>query len=798
MIATLAIGIGANTAIFSVVDGVLLKALPYPRADALVRVGHTTARRGEELPSAPYLYFTYREGNRTLAGVGLWRAGSATVTGVAAPEEVQSLAVTSEVLPLLGVGPLLGRTFSAEDDLPGARPTVILTWGYWQRRFGGDGSVIGRRILVDGEGREVIGVMPRGFRFLDRAVDVVSPFQLDRSQVELGRYVFQSLARLRPGATLADAGADLARLVPVAIDAFPPPRGYTRARFKQSDLRPRLRPLKEEVTGDLGHTLWVLMGALGLLLLIACANVANLLLVRAEGRKQELAVRAALGAGRGRIARELLIESMLLGLLGGVAGLFVARGGLEALLALRPAGLPRLDQIAIDPRALAFTLALSLLAGLLFGLLPALRYARPSLAPALRSGGRSMSQSRQRHRTQKALVVVQVATALVLLVCSGLMVRTLHALSRVDPGFTHPDEVEMFHLSIPDADVPQAERVTRMQQDLLARITALPGVASAALADIAPLSGATDNDTVLFAEEGAGDHGQPRPLRRFEFISPGLFRTLGTPLVAGRDLSWEDLYGRRMVALVSENLARADWGSAGAALGKRVRASLDDPWREVVGVVGDVHDDGMSRRPTPIVYFPALMDRFWGTPTIVFRSATVLGRSPRAGNEGFRGEVQRAVWEVDPSLPLAEVRTLGDAYRKSLARASFTLVMLGIGSAMGLLLGLVGIYGVIAYSVSERRLEIGIRLAMGAQAGALKTMFVSQGAVLAGAGVGIGLAAALLLTRLMSTLLFGVSPLDPATYAVVTVLLLAVAMLAAYVPARLSTRVDPIQALRGG
>jgi predicted permease len=795
VVLTLALGIGANAAIFSVINGVLLKPLPYPSAHALVAVGHGTVRSADELPSAPYLYFTYREGNRTLAGVGLWRADAVNVTGVGAPEQVQGLAVTYEILSILGVEPLLGRAFSRQDDTPGSRPTVILTYGYWQRRFGGDASVIGRTLLVDGEPLEVIGVMPQRFRFLDRPVDVVYPFQLDRGQVTLGRYVFHSLARLRAGVTLAEARADLARLVPIAIDTFPPPRGYTRKQFQGTRLQPRLTPLQQEVVGDLGQTLWLLMGALGVVLLIACANVANLLLVRVEGRQQELAVRAALGAGWGRIARGLLIESLLLGLLGGVAGLAVAHGGLQVLLALRPANLPRLDEIAIDARVLLFTLAVSLLAGVLFGLLPVMKYVRPRLATALRSGGRSASQSRERHRMQRALVVVQVAMALVLLVSSGLMIRTLQALSHVDPGFTHPEQIQMVRVAIPSADVPQPERVTRMQNDIVEKIAAIPGVVSVAFGDIPPMAGGKDSDTVLMTE--GQDHPRaPRPLRRFEFISPGFFRTLGTPLIAGRDLTWEDLYGKRTVALVSESLARADWGSPAAALGRRVRASPDDPWREIVGVAGDIHDDGVSRRPPPIVYFPALMDRFWSRPTLVFSSATFLIRSARAGSESFVGEVGRAVREVSASLPVAEVRTLDDVYRRSLARMTFALVMLGIAGAMGLVLGLVGIYGVIAYAVSQRTLEIGIRLALGAQAGELKRMFVYEGAVLAGGGVAAGLAAAVALTRLMSSLLFGVSPLDPVTYAMVTCVLIAVAMLAAYLPARRSTRVDPIEVLR--
>jgi putative ABC transport system permease protein len=796
VMATLAIGIGASTAVFSVVDGVLLKPLPYPDSDALVSVGHISPRSGDELPSAPYLYFTYRDENRTLKGVGLWRTVTANVTGMGEPEQVPAVAVTSEILPILGIEPLMGRSFSRRDDSPESPPTVVLTYGYWQRRFGADPSVIGRKLLIDGMYQEVIGVMPRSFRFLDRPSDLIVPFQFDRSQVTLGRYSFPSLARLRPGVSLTQAKADVARLVPIAIDSFPPPPGYAREQFRSAPVVPHLKPLKQELVGDFSRMLWVLMAALGLVLLVACANVANLLLVRAEGRRQELAVRAALGAGWRRIARELLIESLVLAVLGGAAGVLVAYGGLKMLLALHPANLPRLEEIGMDARVLLFVLGASLSAGLLFGLLPVVKYANPRLASALRSGGRSATRTRSRHRVQAALVVIQVAIALVLLIGSGLMLRTFRALSRVPPGFTRPEAVQMVHVSISSSDAQEPEAVTRMQQEIVRRIGEVSGVESVALADIPPLAGGNASDTVLIAEGKTSPPGRLRRLRRFEFISPGFFRTLGIPLVAGRDLTWEDLYGKQAVALVSENLARDDWGSAAAALGKRVRASPDDPWREIVGVVGTLRDDGPSRKPPPIVYFPALLDRFWSQPTIAIRSATFVIRSPRAGRESFLNEIRQAVWKVNANLPLAQFRTLGEVYRRSMASTSFTLVMLAAAGGIGLLLGLIGIYGVIAYAVSQRNAEIAIRVALGAGAGELERMFVYQGVVLAGLGIAAGLVSAAALTRLMSSLLFGVSPLDPMTYTVVAFILISVAMLASYLPARRSARVDPVEALR--
>lgn len=800
--ATLAIGIGANTAMFTVVNGVLMKPLPYPNAGDLVSVGHRLPVEGDNLPSAPFLYFTYRDQNRAFENIGLWIAGHANVTGVAAPEQVRALAVTAEILPALGVAPILGRTFTRKDDVPGARNTVVLTHGYWQRRFGGDTTILGRTLRVDGEPYEVIGIMPAGFRFLDEPVDIVYPFQLDRNQVALGRYTFRSLARLRPGFTLAEAAADADRMIPLAIDAFPPPPGDSRERFKSTPLRAHLEPLKAEVVGDIGRTLWVLAGALAIVLLIAGANVASLILVRTEGRRQELAVRAALGAGRGRIARELLVESVSLGLVGGVLGIGVAYTAVQVLRLLDPPHLPRLADITVDPWVWLFALCLSVLAGLLFGTLAVIKYAWATslMEPVVRGGSRSSTRSLDRRRAQTALVVLQVAMAMVLLVCSGLMIRTFTALGHVDPGFKRPEEIQLAHLSITDADAPAPERATRIQQAIVDRFSSMAGVTSVAFADLQPLAGDSvrrNSDTVLLVDGKTYTTGESRQLRRFEFVSPELFRTLGTPLIAGRDLTWDDLYGKRMVALVSDSLARSEWGTPTAALGKRVRASHADPWREIVGVVGNLRDDGMNDRPTPIVYFPALVDRFWGQPTMAFRSVTFIIRSERAGRESFVAELQRALWQVDGNIPLAEARTLEDVYRGSLARTSFALVLLAIASAMGLLLAVIGLYGVIAYAVSQRAPEIGIRLALGAQVQAVVRLFTTEGIVIACAGIGVGLAVSIVITRLMGSLLFGVSAADPLTYLVVTTSLLAATALAAYLPARRTTRIDPSESMRG-
>jgi predicted permease len=800
VVATLAIGIGANTAVFSVVNGILIKPLPFPDAGRLVTVAHGAPglrlSDSSDVGSSLFLYFIEREQNRTFEGVGLLGQGTGTVTGRGEPEQVRRLFVTADVLPILGIEPLLGRAFSAQDDAPGSPNTVVLAYGYWQRRFGGDPSVVGQSLTLEGEPWSVIGVMPRRFRFPGEP-DVISPFRFDRAQVTVGGYFRRSIGRLEPGVTLEQASADIARLIPIAIDSFPLGPGTTREQIENTRLTPALRPLKQDVVGNAGSVLWVLMGTIGMVLLVACANVANLMLVRTEGRQQELSIRAALGAGWSRIARELLTESAGLSLAGGILGVGLAYAGLRVLLATAPANLPRVTEIAIDPIVLLFTLGLSIVSGLLFGSMPVIRYARPRLAAALHAGGRTSSGSRERLRARGVLVVVQVALALVLLVGAGLMIRTFQALNDVHPGFSRPDEVQAVQITISQASVPDPELTVRRQQEIADRLAALPGVNAVAYTSAVPMGGGFTAD-LLVPEGKTFGEGNPPKARQVRFVSPGLFGTLGIPLVAGRDLTWTDLYEKRAVVLISDNLARQEWGSAREALGKRLRgASTEDQWREIVGVVGDVRDWDLSRPTTEIVYAPVLAERLFNTPAFVWRFVTYAIRSPRAGTPNFLDEIQQAVWTVDANLPLVNARTMGDVLDESLAQTSFTLVMLAVAGAMGLLLGAIGIYGVISYAVSQRRREVGIRIALGAQLGDVRTMFVRQGLALTALGVVVGLAGAAALTRGMSALLFDVSPLDPATYAAVSLVLVVTATLATYVPSRRATRVDPIEALRG-
>ena len=796
---TLAVGIGATTLIFSVVDGVLLRPLPYPHSERLIGVWHKAPGIGiPNLNMAPFLYFTDRDQSRTLEDIGIYNGDSLSVTGAGEPEHVQGLDVTDGTLPLLGVKPALGRLFTRTDDLATASATALLSYAYWQKKFGGSDGVIGKSITVDGKPREIIGVLPKRFHFLDeRDAALVLPLQWDRSKTHLGNFSFRGLARMKPGVTMEQASTDLARLLPIGIESYPAPQGFSVELFKHAGIAMNLRPLKQDVVGDVGNVLWVLMGSIAMVLLIACANVANLLLVRVEARRQELAIRAALGAGWKRIAGDLLFESLALSVTGSLLGLGLAYAGLRALVAMAPTGLPRVNELAISLPVLAFTLAIAVITGLLIGLIPVFKYAGGQLNAGLREGGRAQSQSRERHRARNALVVVQVALALVLLICSGLMIRTFRALIHVNPGFTDGNSIQTFRIDVPETDIADSNRdkLVHMEQGILDNLAALPGVGSVAISTTMPMDGNQQYDPVM-SQDHMYREGELPPLRRFKFISPGFFKTVGAPIVAGRDLTWEDIYNKLPVAIVSENTAREYWNDPRNALGKRIRVGTTDDWREVVGVASNIYDDGVSQKAPTEVYWPLMMNNFEGQKEMVRRDVAIGIRSPRAGSETFMQEVRRVVWSADSNLPLAEPNTVGYYYTKSMARTSFTLVMLAVAGAMAMLLGVVGIYGVISYSVSQRTREIGIRMALGAQRQAITGMFVRDGLVLAGIGIACGLAASFAAMQLMKSLLFGVSPVDPMTYVAITVGVLATVWLACYLPSRRAAEVDPMNALR--
>jgi predicted permease len=797
VILTLALGIGATTAVFSVLNGVLLKPLPFPDPDSLVSLEHTAP--GLQLPagarpdlSASQL-FTYREHNRTLQTLGTWSAGSASVTGAGTPEEVKRVLVSAGTLETLGVPAAIGRWFSREDLLPGGASTVLLMHGYWQRRFGGDAGVVGRTLVVDGTVRTIVGVMPASFHFLDQAPDLILPQRFERSQLHLGGFNYKAVARLRPGVTLAQANADIARMVPIWLGEHPAPRGTERALFESFDMRPALRPLAQSITGHIRDLIWVLMATIVGVLLMACANVANLLLVRGEGLQREIAIRVALGASWRRIAREMLIESLMLAVAGGAIGLAVAFITLQGLLAMAPATLPRQQEIGVDAAVLTFTTAIALLSGLLFACLPILKLARPQLTAAMGATARTQTDTRERRRIRNALVVLQVALALTMLVASGLMIRSFVALRAVQPGFANPDTVQLVTVTIPSAQAPDSEVLFRMQREMRDRLAALPGVTMVSFANAAPMqSGPGDG---IEAEDGASGGATTR-VRRYRFVAPRFFQTVGVPLIAGRDLTWADMARQRHVAVVSENLARELWADPQAALGKRIRDALKGPWREVVGVVGDTRDDGMHRPAPSIVYWPAFVDGVWGQSSFVPRTVTFVVRSPRTGTESFSEDLHTAIWAVNDRVPLTQVSSLGDVYHRSMSQTSFMLVMLGVAGGMALLLGTIGIYGIVAYAVTQRRREIGIRLALGAPHGQLQRMFVREGVGLAAIGVATGLLIAAAGTRLMASLLFGVTALDPLTLVAVAAGLLGAAALASYLPAMRTTSVAPVDALR--
>lgn len=797
---TLATAIGANTAVFSVLESVLLKPLPYTKSDELLSISHSAPGMNIEdfVTTGPSNYFIYREQSTAFQEVGLYMSDSVSVTGMAEPERVSALRVTDGMLSLLGVAPVLGRTFNRQDAAPGSPETAMLGYGYWQRKFGGNSGICGKTVQIDGKPMEVIGVLPRTFHFLaEEDAAVVLPLQFDRAKIHLADFAYHMVARRKPGVTVEQASADVARMLPIVLRSFPMPTGYSISLFEGAHFGPIVRPLKQVVVGDVSNTLWVLMGSIGMVLLIACANVANLLLVRMEGRRQELAIRAAMGARWDQIAAELLFESGVLGVMGSALGLGLAFVLLRVLVAMAPKGLPRIHEIGVDAPVLVFTFVLSILASLLVGLIPIVKHAGARLSTGLREGGRTLSQGRQQHRARNVLVVVQVALALVLLICSGLMVRTFIALTHVQPGFATPAELQTFSLYVPKTEVPDAEAVARLFEEIAHRVAAIPGVSSAGLSATIPMDGREEglDDDPLYAEDHSYKAGALPPLRRYKTISPGFLATMGTPLIAGREFTWADLYNRTPQVLISEKLARELWKDPASAVGKRVREGDAYLWQEIIGVVGDVHDDGVNKEAPSSIYWPIVRNDFGGSGKAQ-RALTVAVRSPRAGSESLMKELQQAVWSVDASLPLANARTAEYFVNRSLARTSFTLMMLAVAGGMALLLGSVGVYGVIAYSVSQRKREIGIRMALGAQRQHLTGMFVRYGLVLTAIGAACGFGVSVMLSRVLSTLLFHVSATDPLTYGAVFAGLMATALLASYLPSRRAARVDPIEALK--
>jgi len=793
-VVTLALGIGATTAIFSVVYSVLIKPLSYPNSDELVRIRHTNNRG--ELEASSTLYLTYRNENRTFADIGIWREDSATLTERGTPARVRALRVSHGTLQALGVQPIHGRWFTEREHgrSPEGPAPVILSHAFWQSRFGADETAVGREISIDLQPAEVVGVMPRDFSFLDltQPPDVILAERPELVNPSWFRY--QVLGRLKEGVTPAAARTDLERIAASWFAAIP-------AVFREGmqPLTPVLRPLQDDLVGGVASALWVLMGAIGTVLLIACANIANLMLVRADARRPELAMRAALGARPTRIARELLVESLVLGAGGGALGVLLAYVGLQGLIAIGPSDLPRLQEISVHPPVLAFAVAVSLVSTLVFGSITALKVAL-NIDPHVIGAGRGASASRERNATRSALVVVQVALALVLVVSAGLMIRSFQALRDIDPGFSDPATIQtatIWHPAWPNVDPADSLQWTRTQHEILDKIGALPGVASAGFVDGLPIEHAGTFSSGGFAVEGRTPAaGDGPPLARHKFASPGYFEAMGTQLIAGRHMTWSDIEGGGVV-VVSAEFARQLATDPAAALGLRIRFTADPgAWREVIGVTQSIHENGLYEEPPSTVYWPALMEDIDEYPALGTPVVTFAIRSARAGTTSLMQEIRQAVRSVSASIPVAEERTMRELYAGSLARTSFTLVMLAIAGGMALLLGIVGIYGVIAYVVSQKTREIGIRSALGAEPRELKKVFLLHGLALSAVGAAVGLVAAMGLGRLMSSVLFGIGPMDPVAYVAALGVTIAAAALASYLPARRAANIDPIETLR--
>ncbi len=795
-VVTLAIGSGAATATFAVVDSILLEPLAYPEAEKVVSIWHEAA--GAEFPledggllASASMLSTYTEQNRVFESIGLWTPGLATVTGDGDAEEVPRVAVTLGVLEALGVQPLLGRWFGAGDV--GGGTQVILSHGYWQRRFGGDPGVVGRTLTLNAQIAEIIGVMPAGFRIADTEAELLmGPMFFDRANLESNLFSYFGVARLKPGMTVADANADVARMIPIWQESWPPPSGADPRLYTDVvRISAALRPLKENVVGDVGTLLWLVMAAIGVVLLIACANVANLMLIRGAARQHELAIRAVLGAGVARLRRASLLEGLAIGLLGGVAGVAIAAGALRVLVAVAPPTLPRLGEVALDVQVIALALTVASLAGLVVGFVVAARVDGGRLQEGLHAGGRTSSHGRAQQRVQRSLVVAQVALAVVVLVCAGLTLRTAGALRAVEPGFAASEQVQTLRISLRGNQVPEPERVAQRQRDIVEALAALPGVTNVGFTSSVPMD---EFNRLGGTIEVEGRPAEPS-VRRFKGVSPGVLAAIGTPLLAGRDYSWADLDEYRPVVLISENMARELWNEPSNAIGKRLRLLESGPWREIIGVVADVREDGL-REPAPaLVYWPALGREGSAAAPGVYRSVIIAVRSSRAGTDELSREIQQAVRSVDANLPVTWVRTLADIYDASLARTTFALVTLVVAACAALALGVVGLYGVLSYAVSLRRREIAIRLALGAEQREVRGQFVRDGVVLAAFGIAIGLAAATGVTRIMASLLYEVEPVDALTYAVVAVVLIGVAALASYIPARRASAVDPAESL---
>ena len=783
---TLALGIGATTAVFSVVEGVLLRPLPYPDDGQLVRVGATThSSRDSAASFSDRGYWHFVENNRSFDKFGAYRVMDSAVplTGDGHGLPVESGRMTLSAFEALGVFPELGRLPTPEEDAPGAARVALIGHDLWVNRYAADPSILGRPITLFGVSWEVIGVMPAGYDFPAPEVDVWMPLRLNPASQNFGGHNLRAIARLAPGVTIAAATEDARRLI-ARFDEV----GYDASWFERVfDGGAIVRPLRNEIVGDVRQPLLIVFGTVGFVLLIACTNVANLLLVRAEGRRQENAVRMALGSSRFRLARQMLVESAVLALMGGATGVLLAYAAIRALVSIGPAGIPRLDEIGINGTALAFAALVSLLTGLLFGVLPAGRASSARVTAAFGDSRRGATAGRARHRTRNALVMAQVALAFVLVIGCGLMVRSFQALRSVDPGFS-ADSVLTFQVRPLRTKYADAEAMTRLYDRLIERLDAIPGVTRAGAIDALPLTGNDDGFAAVIEEFPPAEAALP-PSFAVRRTTPGYFEAMNIPLVEGRLFTLDD-HNRRLPSVIISNSVKAQYWPRTSALGKRI--DIGKASARVVGVVGDVHNAGLNVAAEQFLYLP-MVDSAGG-------GVQVMTMTLRTESEPLSlvSTIRNAIAEVDRDLPMATVQSMERVLADSMSRTSFTMSVLIIAALVALSLGAVGIYGVLSYVVALRTPEIGTRLALGASPGGVRRMVLSQGMRLAGAGALMGLVAAIALGRVIVVLLYDVSPFDPVTLVATSAIFLSVAVLASLLPAARAARTPPVDALRAG
>ena len=790
---TLALGIGANTAIFSVVHAVLLKPLPFERPEELYGLWHTGHGLGiPQIEQSNTTYIVYHDLSESFEAMGLYQADfSMSLTGDGEPVRLEASSATASLFDVLGVPAHVGRTFAEEEDDPGASDVVVLSYELWRGRFGGDPDIVGRALTLNGTPWEIIGVMPPGFAYPREDTQIWIPHVIASEDLGKANFSYDAVGRLKPGVSVEAANDELARILMRMPEIYP--GELTVGLLEQAQLTPYLSPLLDDIVGEVSRVLWILLGTVGFVLLIACANVANLFLVRAEGRQRELALRTALGASRGDIVQFFLTEAVALSVLGGIVGVGLASLALKALVALSPDNVPRLAEVGLHPQVLAFTAVVSLLSGLLFGLIPAIRYRRPNLVSAIHDGSLRSSAGRETNIVRSTLVVAQIALALVLLIGSGLMARSFWELKNVHPGF-EADNLLTLRLSLSASAYPKPDDAASFYQQLMSELGGLPGVASVGAVSNLPLTDGQSNNGVVLEDFPLKPDEIP-PIVRTNYATPGYFETLGITLLEGRTFEARDHEQGTGTAIVSANFAKTYWPNQ-SALGRRVTPGLpsaDTRWYTIVGVVGDVRDDGRAQEPPTMIYFPVVgLGGENGYSTV--RTMSVALRT-RTEPMSLAAQARDTVWAIDPDLPLISVRSGEALLAASTASTSYTMILLSISAAVALLLGAIGIYGVISYIVSQRTREIGVRMALGAVRRDVNLMVVRQGLRLAGVGVALGIVVALLATRLMTTLLFGVSSHDPLTFVATAVLLLLVAVVASFIPAWRASSLNPVQAL---